>query len=247
MEIKPNKEVVMSILSRLKPKQMVIILALGLMLGGAFALPAQATTLDFTLGLLPGGTVSFAGGLAPLIGAGIDVSFVVDKDTTNLPIPVTGGVLSFTTGPLTGSSPTEWDFGGGASSTIKITGAVPAAGITNPSTVLLTGTFDLAKVIYLGNPFFVFNIAGAVFQDTKDPSLLRYFDIAAGTPFAGTFNLSFNTAVGQTPPSAFASTTMGSGNLFNVPIPIPLPSTLLLLGTGLVGLAGLRPWRQRQG
>ena len=146
----------MSILSRLKPHKMVIVLALALVLAGAFALPVQATTLDFTLGLLPGGTVSFAGGLSPLIGTGIDVSFVVDKDTANVPIPVTNGVLSFTTGPLTGFSPTEWDFGGGASSSIKITGAVPAAGITDPSTVLLSGTFDLAKVIYLANSLFSF-------------------------------------------------------------------------------------------
>ena len=234
----------MSILSRLKPHKMVIVLALALVLAGAFALPVQATTLDFTLGLLPGGTVSFAGGLAPLIGAGIDVSFVVDKDTANVPIPVTNGVLSFTTGPLTGFSPTEWDFGGGASSSIQITGAVPAAGITDANTVLLSGTFDLAKVIYLANPLFLFNIAGAVFQDTKNPLLLDYFGIEEGTPFVGSFNLSFNTAMGQIPPSGFASTTMGSGNLFNVPVPIP-PS-LLLLGTGLVGLMGLRYRRKRR-
>ena len=141
----------MSILSRLKPHKMVIVLALALVLAGAFALPVQATTLDFTLGVLPGGTVSYAGGAAPLIGTGINVSSVVDKDTANPAIPVTDGVLSFTTGPLTGFTPTEWDFGGGASSSIKITGAVPAAGITDPNTVLLSGTFDLAKVIYLVN------------------------------------------------------------------------------------------------
>ena len=234
----------MSILLRLKPHKMVIVLALALVLAGAFALPAQATTLDFTLGFFSGGTVSFAGGSAPLIGTGISVTAVVDKDTANIPIPVTDGVLSFTTGPLTGFSPTEWDFGGGASSSIKITGAVPAAGITDPSTVLLSGTFDLAKVIYLVNSLFTFNVAAAGFQDTKDPALLEYFDIPAGTPFIGSFNLSFNTAAGQIPPGSFASVTMGSGNLFNVPVPIP-PS-LLLLGTGLVGLMGLRCRRKRQ-
>ncbi|MCK9376562.1 MAG: PEP-CTERM sorting domain-containing protein [Syntrophobacterales bacterium] len=37
---------------------------------------------------------------------------------------------------------------------------------------------------------------------------------------------------------------MGSGTLVN-PSPIPVPSTLLLLGTGVLGLAGLR-WRRRQ-
>ena len=72
----------MSFLSRLKPHKMVMVLALALVLAGAFALPVQATILDFTIGVDPGGTVSYAGGgAAPLIGAGIDVSFVVDKDT----------------------------------------------------------------------------------------------------------------------------------------------------------------------
>ncbi len=37
---------------------------------------------------------------------------------------------------------------------------------------------------------------------------------------------------------------MGSGTLVN-PTPAPVPSTLLLLGTGVLGLAGLR-WRRRQ-
>ncbi len=169
---------------------------------------------------------------------------MVDKDTANIPIPVTDGVLSFTTGPLTGFSPTEWDFGGGASSSITITGAVPAAGITDPNTVLLSGTFDLAKVIYLVNSLFTFNVAAAGFQDTKAPALVEYFGIPAGTPFIGSFNLSFNTEAGQVPPGSFASVTMGSGNLFNVPVPIP-PS-LLLLGTGLVGLMGLGYRRKRQ-
>jgi hypothetical protein len=235
----------MSILSRFKPNRMAIILTLVLVLGGAFALPAQATTLDFTLGFLPGGSVSFAGGQAdPLIGTGISVTAVVDKDTANIPIPVTDGVLSFTTGPLSSYISTEWDFGGGASSFIQITGAVPAAGITDPSTVLLLGTFDLAKVIYIANDFFTFNVAAAGFQDVKDRTLLEYFGIKAGTPLIGSFNLSFNTEAGQTPPGAFESRTMGSGNLFNVPVPIP-PS-LLLLGTGLVGLVGLGYRRKRQ-
>ena len=50
----------------LKPHKMVMVLALALVLAGAFALPVQATTLDFTLGLVPGGTVSYAGGLSPI-------------------------------------------------------------------------------------------------------------------------------------------------------------------------------------
>ena len=56
----------MSFLSRLKPHKMVMVLALALVLAGAFALPVQATILDFTIGVDPGGTVSYAGGAAPI-------------------------------------------------------------------------------------------------------------------------------------------------------------------------------------
>ena len=121
---------------------------------------------------------------------------------------------------------------------IKITGAVPAAGITDPNTVLLEGTFGIAKVIYLANQAFSFNIAGAVFQDTKNPALLEYFGIPAGTPFLGSLNLSFLTTMDKIPPAAFASNTIGSGDVLNVPA-VPIPPSLLLLGTGLVGLMGL--------
>jgi hypothetical protein len=235
---------------KIHPKRMVTILALTLVLCAGLVLSAQATLLDFTLGLvnLPGSSVNFNGlPNGSLNGVNIDVSQVVDKEGILPPLMIVGGVLSFSTGPLVGFNPAlptpQWDFGGGPNSFIKITGAIPALGI-GPNTLLLSGTFGTASVFNFGGT--TFDIAGGVFQDTKNPFMLDYFGLAPNTLFDGSFNLSFSVAPGSPgPPHAILSKVVGSGDLFNVPVPIP--ASALLLGTGLVGLMGLRYRRKLKG
>jgi hypothetical protein len=224
-------------------------LALAAALATGLALPAQAVILDFTLGLTnpPNAVISFAGYQAgppevfpPLVGANIDVSFVQDLENPAPPIAITGGRLGFTTGPLTGWSGTEWDFGGGPDSTITIIGGIPALGIAD-GTTLLTGKFGTATVFKITGRF---DITGAVFQDSKNEELCRYFGIDPGTPWGGEMNLSFIPSGNVTPPGAFCSQIVGSGDLLNTPVPVP--ASVILLGSGLLGLVGFG-LRRKQG
>jgi hypothetical protein len=235
-------------LSKVHPKRLVTILALTVVLCAGLVLSAQATLLDFTLGLvnLAGSSVSFNGQPnGSLKGVNIEVDQVVDKEGVLPALAIQGGVLNFTTGPLIGShlsippfTPAEWDFGGGPGSFITITGAIPALNINNVNTVLLSGTFGAASVFNFAGT--TFDISGGIFQDTKNPLLLDYFGIPANTPyFDGSFNLSFTVALNSPPPpGAIHSKTVGSGDVFNIPVPVP--ASALLLGTGLLGLVGLR-------
>ncbi len=192
------------------------------------------TFLDF--GILAGaaGTISYAGGSAPLVGSGITVSNITGVNTPGHPgttLLLSNAVLNWTTGSSTGS----WTWGGGSIPTpfITIVGGVPALNIPD-GTLLLSGTFGSAQVIYLGSSFA--KITAAAFSDVKDADLAFYFGLPA-SPYSGTLNLSFNTS--GTPPNGFTSSSLGSGNVINTPDAVPEPGTLALFGTSLMGIIGL--------
>ena len=171
------------------------------------------------------------GGVNPLVGAGISVDSVVGLGTSLNPdvtLDISNGVLNFTTGDLTGFTASTWNFGGGATTTITLVGGIPDLSIYG---TLLTGYFDTATVSLFGT----FKIAGSGFFDTKEPTLLAYYGLP-NTDYIGNFNISFD-AKGD-PPGAFTSSEVFSGDITNVNEPVPEPGTLLLLGAGLVGLAG---------
>jgi hypothetical protein len=222
-----------------KTYRMILATVAGLALMGASV--AMATpTLDFGVAAPTTGSITYAGGAAPLIGTEISVDNVTGLNTVlnnHVSFDILGGVLNFTTGNLVGSNASTWSFGGGANSFITLTGSVDLNddGIGDISGVLMTGQFGTASVTNLGG---VFKIAGASFFDFKDPELLALFGLPTSLPngdplmYAGNFNISFNAA--GTPPNGFRSTEVLSGDITNTPV--PEPGTIVLLGAGLLGL-----------
>lgn len=232
----------------------ILLLALVMALLGALALPAQAYTLDFLVpSSNPGASISYAGGSNPLIGTNLAITEVSGLDTplhNGETLTISGGFLNFTTGDLVyytapppSYMPKTWIFDGNSSlAAVTITGEISSLGIVAGST-LMSGSFTGSSVVNQGataGPSF-FYVTGSSFTDTKNSLLLAYFGLPDVT-CSGNFNIGFY-AANATPPAGFSSTIVTSGDVINNLV--PAPSTILLLGTGLMGLVGLR-YRRRK-
>lgn len=197
-----------------------------------FPAPVQADPiLDFAVGFPTPGSISYAGGPTPLVGTNIQVDNVIGGDTPSnngVLLVLSNATLKFTTGNFSGSTANTWDFSGGGA--ISLVGGVPALLIPD-GTTLFSGSFLPAMVATLGTTF---KIAGAAFSDLKNPDLVAFYGLPSGISYAGNFNISFNTAA-SSPPAAFSSTSLLSGDITNTPI--PEPASLTLVGSAMIGLA----------
>jgi len=192
----------------------------------------------------PSGFVSYAGGLAPLMGSGIEVDSVTGSDT-----PANANtfacidcVLNFRTGDfnpvLTALSPAnDWIFNGDfLGSLISITGALNIDADPAPEIpVLMLGSFAGPQVtVDLVPGDVALGISTGLFLDIKNPLLIDFFGLGS-QPLFGTLTLSW-LGTGD-PPGAFRGTAL-NGTVRNHFA--PEPGSTLLLGAGLLALAALR-------
>lgn len=196
---------------------------------------AFADSLDFNIAAPTTGSISYGGSGGPLVGSGISVNTVTGLGTAANAggrFALSGGLLNWSTGPLTSTTSTSWNFGGGAGSSLTLTGGIAALGIA-PGTTLLTGFWGNATVTNLGSNF---DIAGATFLNFVNPALAAYFGEPSSSAWNGNFNISFF-ATGL-PPGGFASSQVLSGDVVTT-VPVPEPASAALLVLGLFGIAVL--------
>jgi hypothetical protein len=197
-------------------------------------------TIDFSAGSAATGTIGYAGGSAPLVGTNITETEVAGKNTVlnNLvSLLISSGSLNFTTGASNGSW--SWGPGGSLSITGTIPAQTPAGGTAFPGTsgTLLSGTLVSASVIPASGTFLV---SLGAFVSSANSDLSSYYGLPADIQ-VGNFNLSFQVAGGASSPDAFASTSMGSGDVTGT---VPTPGLLVLLCSGgTVSLLGCA-WRR---
>jgi len=249
-----------------------VIAALALLLLPGVALAGPITlkdTIDFQMVIPTSGSVNYAGGVNPLVGKKVAVDYVVGLNTplhAGVAYNLIGGYINFTTGNWTGGTATSWDFAGGGSfnlyagclvlttnpdQTCDHDGdeLVPPGG---PPGLIVSGFWSSATVTET-NPGSLPQLklnAGLVENRVWQPLLSVYG--LTNPPGTGTLTGAYELhmlANGTPPGGPIHSTTLLSGDFKDehVPSKIPEPASLILFGTGMIGIAGIVRRRMKRG